>query len=54
MTLYQAYKSDQKFGKAAENLKRYLALSQLSARDRVSLQAELDRLNQSKDANRQK
>lgn len=54
MTLYQAYKSDQKFGKAAENLKKYLALSQLSARDRVSLQAELDRLNQNKDANRQK
>lgn len=54
MTLYQAYKSDQKFGKAAENLKKYLALSQLSAKDRVSLQAELDRLNQNKDANRQK
>jgi hypothetical protein len=55
MTLYQAYKSDQKFGKAVENLKRYLALvSQLSAKDRVSLQEELDRLNQNKDANRQK
>jgi tetratricopeptide (TPR) repeat protein len=55
-TLYTAYRSDQKYGKAVEHLQRYLALdgSQLDPRERSRCEAELDRLNRLKEANRQK
>jgi tetratricopeptide (TPR) repeat protein/uncharacterized caspase-like protein len=55
-TLYRAYKSEQKFNKAAESLGIYLALdgSQLSPKERESWRAELDRLNQAKNLNKQK
>ncbi|HET9533160.1 MAG TPA: caspase family protein [Blastocatellia bacterium] len=55
-TLFSAYKADQKYGKAAEHLKEYLALSgsQLDVKERTSLGEELELLNRKKDANRQK
>ncbi|HVG20394.1 MAG TPA: caspase family protein [Blastocatellia bacterium] len=55
-TLFTAYRSDQKFSKAAYNLKRYLALDggQLSQKDREGLEEELARLNRLKEANKQK
>jgi hypothetical protein len=55
-TLFSAYRADQKYGKAAEHLKEYLALSgsQLDVKERTSLVEELDLLNRKKDANRQK
>jgi tetratricopeptide (TPR) repeat protein len=55
-TLYSAYKSDQKFGKAVENLKKYISLggAHLNAKEREALQAELDRLSRLKEANKQK
>jgi hypothetical protein len=55
-TLFSAYKADQKFGKAAEHLQQYIALSgsQLKPNERASLDEELDLLNRKKDSNRQK
>ncbi|HWP43526.1 MAG TPA: tetratricopeptide repeat protein, partial [Blastocatellia bacterium] len=55
-TLFSAYKANQRYGKAAEHLQQYLALSgsQLSVRERASLNEELDLLNRKKDSNRQK
>jgi hypothetical protein len=55
-TLFSAYKADQKFGKAAEHLQQYMALSgsQLNPKERASLDEELDLLNRKKDSNRQK
>jgi tetratricopeptide (TPR) repeat protein/uncharacterized caspase-like protein len=55
-TLYAAYKSDQRFAKAAEHLQKYLdaAGSQLTPDERNNLQEELNRIKRLKDANRQK
>ena len=56
LTLSEAYKSDQKYAKASDHLKQYLALtgSLLSPKERSELEAELDLLNRKKVANKQK
>lgn len=55
-TLYLAYKSDQKFAKAAEHLQKYLDVtgSQLSPEERSNVQEKLNEVKRQKDANRQK
>ena len=56
LTLSEAYKSDQKYAKASDHLKQYLALSGslLSPKERSELEAELELLNRKKVANKQK